>query len=84
MKGLGNLFKLLYMKNHIEIVIDIVEGMMEIGGVPTDEEFYREFDFRLRSILQISPKCTCTIDENWGETKAFCCNLCGRPTESIV
>jgi hypothetical protein len=72
------------MKNHFEIVIDIIEGMSGIGGVTTDEEFYREFDMRLRAILNISPKCTCTINENWGETKAFCCNLCGRPTDSIV
>ena len=72
------------MKNHIEIVIDIIEDMMGIAGVPTDEEFYREFDIRLRFALEISPRCTCTIDENWGETKAFCCNLCGRPTASIV
>ena len=67
------------MKNHIDIVIDIVEEMLRVGGVQTDEEFYREFDIRLRAVLNISPKCTCTINENWGETMTLSCNNCGRP-----
>ena len=55
------------MKNQIEIVKDIADGMIGIGGVPTNEEFYAEFDFRLRAALslggvvgqseQLCPKC---------------------------
>ena len=84
MRELINLFKILYMKNHIEIVIDIIEEMMGNGGVPTDEEFYQEFDMRLRFALEISPRCTCAIGENWGETAALCCNNCGRPVKSLI
>jgi len=31
-------------------VIDIVKGMEGIGGIPTDEEFLNEFEFRLKSL----------------------------------
>ncbi len=41
------------MKNQIEIVKDIADGMIGIGGVPTNEEFYAEFDFRLRAALSL-------------------------------
>ena len=41
------------MKNHIEIVKDIADGMIGIGGIPTNEEFYAEFDFRLRAALSL-------------------------------
>lgn len=67
------------MKDHIQLVIDILEVMMGIGGVQTDEEFYLEFDMRLRSVLEISPKCTCSNCEQWGETTTLSCNNCGRP-----
>lgn len=72
------------MKNHIDILIDITSEMMGIRGVKTDEEFYREFDMRLRSALEISPRCTCPTAENWGETETLCCNNCGRRSESNV
>ena len=37
----------------IEIVKDIAEGMIGIGGMPTNVEFYNEFDMRLRSALEL-------------------------------
>jgi len=41
------------MKNQIEIVKDIADGMIGIGGIPTNEEFYAEFDMRVRAALRI-------------------------------
>lgn len=41
------------MKNHIEIAKDVAEGMLGIGGIPTDEEFYSEFCSRLQGALGI-------------------------------
>jgi len=41
------------MKSQIEIVKDISDGMIGIGGIPTNEEFYREFDMRVRASLRI-------------------------------
>jgi len=38
--------------NISEKVIDIVKGMEGIGGMPTDEEFLNEFEFRLQSLKQ--------------------------------
>ena len=38
--------------NISEKVIDIVKGMEGIGGVPTDEEFLNEFEFRLEALKQ--------------------------------
>ena len=36
-----------------EIIQDILRGMEGIGGIPSNQEFYAEFDFRLRSALGI-------------------------------
>lgn len=41
------------MKNQIEIVKEIADGMIGIGGIPTNEEFYAEFDMRVRAALRI-------------------------------
>lgn len=38
--------------NIAEKVIDIVKGMEGIGGIPTDEEFLNEFEFRLQALKQ--------------------------------
>jgi hypothetical protein len=38
--------------NIAEKVIDIVKGMEGIGGIPTDEEFLNEFEFRLQALRQ--------------------------------
>jgi len=35
-----------------EKVIDIIKGMEGIGGVPTDQEFLNEFEFRLKALKQ--------------------------------
>ena len=40
-------------RNQIKIVKDIAEEMIDIGGIPTDVEFYDEFDMRLRSALEL-------------------------------
>lgn len=39
--------------NQIEIVKDIANGMIGIGGVPSNKEFYAEFDMRVREVLAI-------------------------------
>jgi len=41
------------MENQIEIVKDIADGMIGIGGIPNNPEFYAEFDMRVRSALGI-------------------------------
>jgi uncharacterized protein YcnI len=41
------------MKNQIEITKEIADSMLEIGGNPTKEEFYDEFNFRLKIALGI-------------------------------
>jgi hypothetical protein len=41
------------MENQIDIVKDVADGMIGIGGIPTNEEFYAEFDFRVRVALRI-------------------------------
>ena len=38
--------------NISEKVIDIVKGMEGIGGIPTDQEFLNEFEFRLQALKQ--------------------------------
>lgn len=48
--------------NQFEIVKEILDEMLEIGGIPTNEEFYSEFNFRLKSKLGIDDK-TSTINE---------------------
>jgi hypothetical protein len=42
------------MKNQIEIVKDIADGMYGIGGIPNNEEFYVEFDMRVKAGLGIA------------------------------
>ena len=73
------------MENHIDIVKDIADGMIGIGGIPSNEEFYAEFDMRVREALHIhgvvgrSEQLVCdeckgwgyTVDEN-GRRKAHC------------
>lgn len=44
--------------NQFEIVKDIADGMIGIGGVPSNDEFYQEFNFRLQSKLNIKSDCT--------------------------
>jgi hypothetical protein len=70
--------------NIAEKVIDIVKGMEGIGGIPTDEEFLNEFEFRLQALKQgqtlpidsvvVSSSNICT-DTN-EECKHNCSGLC--------
>lgn len=64
------------MKNQIEIVKDVADGMIGIGGVPSNEEFYVEFDMRIKAALNIPvvrlslplecPKCKIDLRYNDG------------------
>ncbi len=45
------------MENQIEIVRDIAEGMIGIGGVPNNKEFYAEFNSRVTAKLGIKTEC---------------------------
>lgn len=40
-------------KNHLSIINDVYNGMVGIGGIPSNEEFYSEFIFRLGNALGI-------------------------------
>jgi len=42
------------MKTPEEITQDVLDGMIGIGGCPSNEEFYAEFDDRLRRALSIA------------------------------
>lgn len=44
------------MKNQIEIVKEIADGMIGIGGIPSNEEFYAELNMRIRAALKIITK----------------------------
>jgi len=48
------------MENQIEIVKDIADGMIGIGGIPSNEEFYAEFDMRVRAALRIHDVVGCS------------------------
>lgn len=41
------------MKNPLEITQDVLNGMIGIGGVPTNQEFYDEFNDRLKAALSL-------------------------------
>ncbi len=45
------------MENQIETVKDIAEGMIGIGGIPNNEEFYAEFNSRVTAKLGIKTEC---------------------------
>ena len=41
------------MKNPLEITQYVLNGMIGIGGIPTNQEFYDEFNDRLKSALSL-------------------------------
>ncbi|NRA77313.1 MAG: hypothetical protein HRU18_03810 [Pseudoalteromonas sp.] len=41
------------MKNPLEITQDVLNGMIGIGGIPTNQEFYDEFNDRLKAALSL-------------------------------
>ena len=43
--------------NQIDEVKNIADGMFGIGGIPNNEEFYAEFNFRVQSKLGIKNQC---------------------------
>lgn len=45
------------MENQIEIVKDVADGMIGIGGIPNNEEFYAEFNSRVVAKLGIKTEC---------------------------
>ena len=42
--------------NQIDIIKKIADDMIGIGGIPSNEEFYEEFNFRVQAALNIDPK----------------------------
>ena len=42
------------MKNPLEITQYVLNGMIGIGGIPTNQEFYDEFNDRLKEALSVS------------------------------
>lgn len=42
------------MKNPFEITKEVLIGMDGIGGIPTNQQFYNEFNDRLRAALSLS------------------------------
>jgi len=68
------------MRNQIEIVKDIADGMYGIGGIPNNEEFYAEFDMRVKAALgiapvisQVCPNCTLLVSDNIIDGKCVIC-----------
>ena len=43
--------------NQIDEVKNIADGMIGIGGIANNEEFYAEFNFRVQSKLGIKTQC---------------------------
>lgn len=50
--------------SQIDDVIAIAEGMIGIGGIPSNEEFYSEFNFRVQSKLAIKNQCEWNLFED--------------------
>jgi len=77
------------MENQIEIVKDIADGMIGIGGIPSNEEFYAEFNMRVRAALRIHDVvvrseqfiCPCCGSDKTYKTEAYHCNRCAVTTE---
>lgn len=40
-------------EEHSKVVYDVLESMVGIGGIPSNESFYAEFDMRLRAALKV-------------------------------
>ena len=61
------------MENQIEKINDVLIGMIGIGGIPSNEEFYAEFDMRVRKALKISSsRVLCdSVCPNCGEKEDF-------------
>ena len=42
--------------NQIDVVKKIADDMLGIGGIPSNQDFYEEFNFRVQAALNINPK----------------------------
>lgn len=42
--------------NQIDVVKKIADDMIGIGGIPSNQEFYEEFNYRVQDALNINPK----------------------------
>jgi len=71
------------MENQIEIVKEILEGMIGIGGIPTNEEFYEEFNSRVTAKLGIKFKYCQRQIEDKSKCKTQCehCKEYYKPLE---
>ena len=64
------------MKNPLEITQDVLNGMIGIGGIPTNQEFYDEFNDRLKAALSLHNVSDC---DHWT------CEKCGKvPNEQFT
>ena len=73
------------MKNQIEIVKEIADGMNGIGGIPNNEEFYAEFNSRVMAKLGINFKYCQRQIEGKSKCKTKCehCKEYYKPLERI-
>jgi hypothetical protein len=60
------------MKNPLEITQDVLNGMIEIGGIPSNQSFYDEFNDRLKAALNLP---------HVGRT--LVCETCGKDFQPI-
>jgi len=73
------------MENQIEIVKEIADAMIGIGGIPTNEEFYEEFNSRVTAKLGINFKyCQMKIeDKSKCKTQCEHCKEYYKPLERL-
>lgn len=67
------------MKNAHETAQDVLDGMTEIGGVPSNKEFYNEFDARLRAALGFDQRAI--LPEKWQNPDLKCPGIFGEALE---
>jgi len=75
------------MENQIEIVKDIADSMIGIGGIPNNEEFYAEFNSRVTAHVDVGmygcndyvyqTSCNTEFDATKTRRSKFCPN-CGN------
>lgn len=71
------------MNGQIDTVKKIADGMIGIGGVPTNEEFYAEFDARVRAALNINKSdLICGAPKEFLPCNVNDCGKCKLPTNS--
>ena len=60
-----------------QIVLNVLDGMVGIGGIPGNEDFCNEFDMRLRGAMDVAqPRDQPAVSDKFHHNK---CNSCGEP-----